>query len=213
MFKQAKILLVTGSTRQGSLNTKLLAACAAFLKPKAQVTIVTAEQLDLPLFNQDLETAVPAKVLELKQLFQDHDSLVFSCPEYNGSMTPVLVNTIAWMSRSYLKDETMYKAFSGKPCLIVSCSPGALGGLRGVRHLRELLTNMNAIVLPNAPSIGSAYKSFGPDGSIIEESQKKMLETALAEFLKMAHTSANQEEFCRQVKQQGQYGNLVQEQV
>lgn len=72
---------------------------------------------------------------------------------------------------------------------------------------------MNAIVTPQAPSIGSSYKSFGPDGALVDESQKKLLESALNEFIKMAHTSANQEEFCRQVKQQGQYGNLVQSSV
>lgn len=127
MFKQAKVLLISGSTRQGSFNTKLLAACSAYLTGKAQVTVVSADLLDLPLFSQDLESPVPEKVMKLKQLFAEHDSFVFSSPEYNGSMTPLLVNVITWMSRSYLKDENMYASFSGKPCLIVSCSPGALG--------------------------------------------------------------------------------------
>ena len=126
-FKQAKILLISGSSRKGAFSTKLLEACAAYLTGKAQVTVVAPEQLDLPLFDQDLETSVPEKVMKLKELFSSHDSLLFSTPEYNGSMPPLLVNAIAWMSRSYLKDETMYQCFSGKPCCIVSQSPGALG--------------------------------------------------------------------------------------
>ena len=69
---------------------------------------------------------------------------------------------------------------------------------------------MNAMVLPQAPSIGSSYKAFNSDGTLAIPEQKKLLENALNEFVKMAHTSANQAEFCRQVKQQGQYGNLVQ---
>jgi NAD(P)H-dependent FMN reductase len=103
----------------------------------------------------------------------------------------------------------MYSSFAGKTVMIVSASPGALGGLRGVRHLRELLTSMNANVIPQSPSIGSAFKAFTEDGSLSDPKQLEMLKYACESFNKFSGLQANEQVICHSIKLQGHYGDLV----
>ena len=90
-----------------------------------------------------------------------HHGLLISSPEYNSSITPLLKNTIDWASRP-VPGETPLACFSGKAALLVSASPGALGGLRGLVHLRAILGNIGTLVLPGTISISKAADAFAP---------------------------------------------------
>ena len=142
----------------------------------------------LPLFDQDLESAqgLPAGAKQFKALLREHDGFLIASPEYNSSFTPLLKNAIDWASRAESKDEPPLAAYRGKVAALLSASPGALGGLRGLVHLRALLGNIGVIVLPDQVAIGAAHEVFDDAGLIKDErksAQIANLARSLTNFL------------------------------
>ena len=172
-----KILAFAGSTRQGSFNRKLLKAAVESLRQAgAEVTHVELSDYDMPILNQDEEAAhgLPPAAKVLQDLLFEHDALILACPEYNSSITPLLKNTLDWISRPN-GERPSTAGFRGKPAAIVSASGGALGGLRGLRHVREILGNIGMIVLPGQFALGKAHEAFSEDGTL-EAAQQKTLD-------------------------------------
>src|SRR5215471_4093780 len=136
-----RILAFAGSLRRESFNKKLVPiAVKGAREAGAEVTLIDLKDFPLPLFDQDLEAeqGMPQNGAKLKRLFIEHDGLLISSPEYNSSITGVLKNAIDWVSRP-APDEPSLVAFRGKVATLMSASPGALGGLRGLVHLRSIL--------------------------------------------------------------------------
>ena len=91
----------------------------------ADVTIIDMKNFPLPLFCEDIPAdQISGSTRELKKLFMETDGFIFTCPEYNGTMTPLLNNLCAWMSWPFCKEEPMYAAFKGKFAMVASTSPG-----------------------------------------------------------------------------------------
>jgi chromate reductase, NAD(P)H dehydrogenase (quinone) len=150
MSNSPKILALAGSARKGSFNVRLLRIAAdAVRRSGGDVTLVDLRDYPLPLYDGDLEAdeGVPDKAVKLAQLMLDHDALLIASPEYNSSITPLLKNTIDWVSRPS-KNIPGLAAFKGKVAALMSASPGALGGLRGLVHVRSILGNIGVIVFP-----------------------------------------------------------------
>lgn len=169
-----KILAFAGSTRKESFNKKLLQIAAhGAMDAGAEVTVIDLKNYPLPLFDEDLEAAdgLPLNALTLKKLFLTHHGLIIASPEYNSSMTAVLKNTLDWISRQS-PGEASLAAFQGKVTSIMSASPGGLGGLRGLVHLRSVLGNIGVIVLPEQIAISKAYEAFNTDGALKDEKQQ-----------------------------------------
>ncbi|MBL8438227.1 MAG: NAD(P)H-dependent oxidoreductase [Zoogloeaceae bacterium] len=161
-----RVLVLPGSARQGSLNTRLAhAAAASVTKAGGDPTIVDLRELAMPIYDGDLEAAqgIPPGARSLKSHFKDHDALLFCSPENNSSVSALLKNAIDWVSRQD-GDESGLVPFQGKVALLTAASPGALGGLRGLRHLRETLEGLGVLVLPQTLAVSAADKAFGPDG-------------------------------------------------
>ncbi len=140
----ASLLVFAGSTRQQSFNRKLAHAAAAIARDAgASVTLLELADFDIPMYDADLEaTGTPADVMRLKDILWRHRAWVICSPEYNGSYTALLKNTIDWASSPVKGNpdwEDGGKSFRGKVVGMLSASPGALGGLRSQSHLAPLL--------------------------------------------------------------------------
>ena len=179
------ILAFAGSTRTASYN-KLLVHCAgeAARTAGAEVTVVDLRDLNLPLFDEDWEKAngLPEGAKKLKSLLQASDGLLIASPEYNSSISAVLKNAIDWATRTETDDEPSLIAFRGKAAALISASPGALGGIRGLVHLRSILGNIGVLVLPDQISIPNAYEAFDAAGKLKDDRKAKQL-TAIAQSL------------------------------
>lgn len=164
----SKILAFAGSLRSDSYNKKLARIAAEGAREAgAEVELIDLSDFPLPIYDQDLEDAdgLPENSLRLKALFAAADGLLIASPEYNSSLTAVLKNTIDWISRAG-EGEAPLIAFRGKVAGLVAASPGALGGLRGLVHLRSILGNMGVLVLPDQVAVPKAYQAFGEDGDL-----------------------------------------------
>lgn len=170
----AKILAFAGSARQGSYNKKLVKIALVGAKAAgAEVTYIDFRDLPLPLYDEDLEAALglPENALKLKGLMKAHQGFLIACPEYNSSITPLLKNAIDWASRPE-PGEPPLECFKEKTAVLMSASPGGLGGLRGLSHVRSILGSIGVVVLPDQKAIGSADQAFDENGSLKDESQQ-----------------------------------------
>lgn len=188
MGNAPKILAFAGSSREGSFNKKLIAIAADGARAVgAEVTLIDLRDFPLPIFDEDLEKqGTPANVGRLKELFESHQGLMISSPEYNSSVTALLKNTLDWVSRP-VPGKGPLAGIAGKAAVLMSASPGALGGLRGLVHLRSILGNIGVLLLPDQLAIMRAHEAFGADGALKDAGQQKAaqgLGAKLAELLK-----------------------------
>jgi NAD(P)H-dependent FMN reductase len=181
-----RVLVFGGSLRRASFNqqlARLAAECAR--KAGAEVTLIALRELPLPVFDEDLEKeGLPANALELKQLFAAHDALLISAPEYNSSISAALKNAIDWVSRPEHGKAPLY-CFTGKVCGLLSASPGALGGLRGLFTVRSILSNIGVLVLPEQVAVMRAKEAFGPDGQLVDEKQQAAVQKVAARLVEV----------------------------
>src|SRR5688572_13699701 len=135
-----KILAFAGSTRTDSYNKKLIKiAVAGAQAAGGDVTLLDLRDYPLPIYDGDLEAekGLPENGRRLKDIFLAHQGLLISSPEYNSSISAVLKNAIDWVSRP-APNEPPLGCFLNKAAALMSASPGALGGLRGLVHLRSI---------------------------------------------------------------------------
>jgi len=183
-----KLLVFAGSARKDSLNKKLAAAVAQLAKEAgAEVTELDLADFPLPIFDEETESAagLPGHARTLKDLFRAHDGFLVCCPEYNSSITPLLKNTIDWLSRPCEGEPTL-ACFRGKVAGVLAAAPGPLGGLRGLVHVRAILSSIGVFVVPSQHALGNAGQAFAPDGSLADPAQTDRVRGVVAETLRLA---------------------------
>ncbi len=188
MTNAPRVLVFAGSSREGSFNKKLARfAARAAREAGAEVTYLDLREYPLPIYDGDLEAeqGLPANARALKDLFIAHDGLLIVSPEYNSSVTALLKNTIDWVSRP-VEGEPALAAFSGKIAAILSASPGALGGLRGLVHLRAILGNLGVLVLPDQLAISKAHEAFDAEGNLADDRQSAGVRKIAMELVRVA---------------------------
>lgn len=164
-------LALCGSSRQGSHNFKTVSAITARLKALGgYITTIDLGALDIPIYNGDLEASdgLPGGVVTLRSGLREHAGLIVGCPEYNGFMTPLLLNAIDWATRSD-KATPDLSPFRDRPTLICSASPGGFGGSRAGQQLRTLLTGIGCLVIPDQFSVPGAAGAFDDDGHLMDK--------------------------------------------
>ena len=183
-----KVLALAGSLRKGSYNKKLVRVAARFAREAgAEVTELDLAEHPLPIFDEDLETrdGVHPTAMKLKKLFREHDAFLISSPEYNSSLSAALKNLIDWLSRP-VEGEPPLACFKGKTAALFAASPGALGGLRGLVHLRAILGNIGVLLLADQLAVGKANEAFAPDGSLANPKQAAMAKAIVEELVRVA---------------------------
>jgi NAD(P)H-dependent FMN reductase len=169
----AKLLVIAGSTRTAAFSKKhARAACSIAAIAGHEATFVDLREYAMPLYDGDLEESegLPEAAVRLRGMVKTHDALLVVTAEYNSSLPAVLKNTLDWLSRPY-KAEPGVSPTKGKVAAMLSSSPGALGGLRALVHLRQVLMNLGCTVITEQFSLGNAAAAFAPDGALLDAKQ------------------------------------------
>ena len=177
----ARILAFAGSARKESINKRLVQLGADKAEALgAQVTVIDLADYPLPIFDEDCESSegVPDNARKLRNLFLEHDGLLIACPEYNSSITPLLKNVIDWVSRPD-GDTPGGIAYRGKIAALIATSPGALGGLRGLDHVREILSNVGTHVVPMQAAVGNFHEAFDDKGGLTDERTSRFFDSVI----------------------------------
>jgi chromate reductase, NAD(P)H dehydrogenase (quinone) len=174
-MRKFKVAVVVGSNRRESINRKLAQAIAKLAENRVDAKLVQIG--DLPMYNQDLESPLPAGVARFKTEIEQADALLFVTPEHNRSLPAVLKNAIDWGARPYGRN-----SWGGKPVAITGTSPGAIATAIAQQHLRQILGDLGALVMG-----GEAYLTFKSGliddaGVIVDEGTRKFLQAFVEQF-------------------------------
>jgi NAD(P)H-dependent FMN reductase len=174
-----RLLFFAGSTREGSYNKKL-ARLAQHIATANGIEGVFVDLRDypMPLYNGDLEAeqGPPLKAAEFKALLSEYPGVLIASPEYNSSVTPLLKNTIDWVTRVRAKGETGLEVYKSRVFAISGASPGYYGAMRSLLTLRQILVvGVGATVIPQQLALPRANDAFEEDGSLKDKAQQTML--------------------------------------
>ncbi len=182
-----KVIIIPGSQRKQSINHRLAVYLQALLNSSCDAEVVDVAKLDLPLFNQDLENNadVLAKVQELHRPLWNADGLIVLSPEYNGSYSPFLKNTVDWVSRlPRLPGGQDYpNPFHGKALLLGSATPGRSGGLLGLQSTRNLFAYLGGLILAEQISLPYANDAWDEAGLLKDTALDQFVIQTLGVFL------------------------------
>lgn len=164
------ILAFAGSNRRESINRKVLATAVAGARDAgATVTVADLRDFAMPLYDADwhAENGVPPAMRELRKLAMAANGLLIASPEYNASITPLLKNTIDWLSQD-VDGESGYAPFTGKVGALLGASNGGFGTIRALPHVSYILSNLGVFMLP-VLAVPRAATVLAPTGEISDE--------------------------------------------
>lgn len=173
-----RILAFSGSLRESSYNQQVVnIAAGGARKAGADVTVIHLREFPLPVYDGDLETesGLPENARTIKKLMKAHQGFLIASPENNSTLSAALKNVIDWASRPD-GDETPLACFKDKTAVIMAASPGALGGLRGLNHLRAILTSIGVLVLPDQKALPKVHEALDGNGALTDAAQQAAVE-------------------------------------
>lgn len=183
-----KILAFAGSARSGSLNKLLVTAAArAATDAGVSVTLIDLNEYPMPLYHGDLEArkGLPDAARKLRKLFLEHRALLIATPENNASVPAMLKNTLDWISRP-VSGQNGTVPYHGKVAALLSASPGALGGMRSLVHLRQILQALNVLVLSEQLAVPRAHEVLAPPGVLKDVKLEASLKGLVTRFIDVA---------------------------
>lgn len=183
----ARLLLFSGSLRRHSHQSRLLHHFAGLIADACTIDMLTPADVDLPLFDQDLEhsEAMLAKVMALHQRFESADGIIVASPEYNGHVSSYLKNTVDWVSRLPRIDAryAARNAFHGRPLLLASASTGWTGGILGLQNARSVFSYLGCTVVADQICVSGAEQSIVDDQFHFHDGFADHINTVLTRFI------------------------------
>jgi NAD(P)H-dependent FMN reductase len=153
-----RLVLMGGSLRPGSLNTRFLRHLGTGLELRGHEALAfTGEELRLPLFEAGVAPSPGTR--SLHEALCGAQGLVIVSPEYNAGIPGHLKNAVDWLSTMNTNP------WAGLPVLLCAASPGALGGARGLITWRTTLANMGAHALPEVITVPQADQQLDGEGA------------------------------------------------
>jgi len=184
-----RLLFFAGSAREASHN-KRLARLGAMIAEANGITATFADLGDypMPLYDADLQEreGIPENANKFEALMRVHTGVFIACPEYNASITPLLKNTLDWVSR--IRDPEPLYVFKTRVFALGSSSPGGMGGLRGLNTVRTVLElGVNALVLPDQFAVPRAAEAYDEHGHLRSKDQQEQFKGLIQKLARAAH--------------------------
>ena len=130
---------------------------------------------------------VPEAARKLLALFQAHTGIFIASPEYNASISPLLKNTLDWISRIRDDGSAGLEVYKTRVFALGSASPGGTGGMRGLVTVRTVLEmGLGALVLPDQVLVPRAATAFDDHGHLIDKDAQGRLKAVI---VKLAYAS------------------------
>lgn len=168
------VLFLLGSLRDGSTNRSLAEAAAAHL-PEGTTATWFNRGADLPHYSEDLdiEGSVPQVATELREAVEAADALVVVTPEYNGTLSSVVKNTIDWASRP-----REAASIHGTRAIVLAASGAPYGAEWARKDAVRSLQIAGADVVEETFGVGSSFEAFA-DGRLVDSDADAALQALI----------------------------------
>ena len=181
-----RILGISGSLRAASYNTALLQAAAGLTPEGVELELLQGLEL-LPPYNEDLDTEDPhSEVVRVRDAITSADAVLFSTPEFNGTMPGQMKQVVDWGSRPHGAQSALW----GKPVAVIGASVTDYGAIWAQDHLRKSLGLAGARVLGDELAVARAPEHFGADGELSDASTRERLAEVLDSLVQQLATAA-----------------------
>lgn len=191
MSSDTRLLFLAGSAREASLNKRLAKLGARIAEANGiPATFADLGDYPLPIYNGDAQTAdgIPENALKLEALMKVHTGIFIAAPEYNASISPLLKNTLDWISRIRRDGEEPLAVFKTRVFALGAASPGGMGGIRGLVAVRTVLEmGLSALVLPDQFLLPRALDAFDEHDHLKSKDQQEQFKTLLRKLARAAH--------------------------
>ena len=178
-----RLLFFAGSNREASYNKKLARLGQHIAEANGiEAVFVDLRDYPMPIYDGDLEASEgpPVKAREFKALLGEYQGVFIASPEYNSSITPLLKNTLDWVSRVSEKGESGLEVFQSRVFAISGASPGYYGAMRSLLTLRQILAvGIGALVIPEQIAVPRAMDAFEADGSLKDKGQQALCKSVV----------------------------------
>lgn len=188
---EPRLLFISGSAREKSWN-KRLAKLGEKIADANGIAGTFADLGDypMPIYNGDdeLREGPPENARKLKELMKVHSGIFIASPEYNSSFSPLVKNAIDWVSRTRDDGEAPLEVYKTRVFALGSASPGGMGGLRGLSHLRLVLEiGLGALVLPDQFAVPRAVDAFEENGHLKNKDAQETFKALIQKLARAAH--------------------------
>jgi chromate reductase len=175
-----RLLIFAGSAREASYNRKL-AGCAhrAAMAMGIAADLIELSDFPMPLYNGDMEATdgPPENARRLMELMRAYQGIFIASPEYNASVTPLLKNTLDWVSRVRDPANRSFDVYRTRVFALGAASPGGFGGIRSLLAIRQVLAvGLGALVLGDQIAVNNAASAFDESGALVNPTSQALLE-------------------------------------
>lgn len=160
-----KLGIIVGTTREGRQTPKQAKWVATTAKQfeDVEVEIIDLADYPMPFFAEPVSPRYnPSRVIDptakkFLDKLAEQDAFVFVTPEYNHSIPGVLKNAFDYLDWQMVR----------KPAGIVS--HGTVGGARAAMHLKEIISEAQAIPMSKFVAFHGVSEALDDDGNLNEE--------------------------------------------
>lgn len=188
-----KILVFAGSVRSGAFSGRAADVAQKTLAMLGgEVTRISLADYPLPIMDEDLERehGIPENAVRAARHIAAHDGVLIATPEYNGSIPPLLKNTVDWVSRVRHDGRKPFRPLEGKPVGLCSSSRGRYGGIRAIAHLRAVLVRCRMEVVSPECSVPEGERAFDENGEFFDKRMQQSMEHLCRTLLEAARRSS-----------------------
>ncbi len=173
-----KISIISGSARLGRQTPKAVNQLSKILENNERVekvTILDVLDYNFPVMEErrGKNPNPPARLDEFGDILDQSDALVFASPEYNGSFSGALKNTLDYF----------YKEYKKKPIGVMMVSGGARGGINASHDLQKYILSLGAFPMPYKLLVANVSKVFDEKGMLSDERLEKSFQKFTDELL------------------------------
>jgi chromate reductase, NAD(P)H dehydrogenase (quinone) len=189
-----KILVIPGSLRAKSYNVRLAALASKELTlADADVTRISLVDYPLPIYDADTaeKSGPPHNAFKLKQLMSAHQGVFIASPEYNASLTPLIKNTIDWISAVRERGDPPLAAYQNRVFALGGASPGHSGATHSLLALRQVLAvGCGALVLAEQVTVPNAEHAFDDMDELTDARAANQLKVVVRKLVDTARLMA-----------------------
>jgi len=181
MARPVQVVGLGGSLRAESTSrTALEAALDGAAADGADTRLISLRDLDLPMYTA--ERAIPSAAHEFAEAAHGCDAMIWSSPTYQGSVSGAFKNALDWL---ILLAEREPPYLANKPVGLITTA-GGVHGLQAVNTMDFIARSLRAWSVPLVLPVPQSWRSFDPDGRLIDEAIAAQLRALGAEVVRAA---------------------------